>query len=569
MTTGAPTAKPDRPWLRHYDPGVPHTLDYPEHGLFAAFAASALQQPDAIAWEFEGGHATYAQTLDEVLAGSRALASLGLGAGDRVLVALPTTPHALVVLYAAARIGVVCAFIHPLSTSTEITHYLDATGARVVVGLDLFHPAIAAASPRQPLRHILLGRIGDYLSPLRRIAFRLLRHRQIPRIARDPRIRHWRDVLATPGALPRDALTRGDDAAVILFSGGTTDLPKGILLSHRAIIAEGMMAAAWGGLGAGDSILAILPVFHGFGLGVCINATLIAGGRCLLVPRFDAHELARRIRRQRPNVLVGVPTLYEALARDPALRGIDLSFLKAAFCGADTLPRSVKDAFESRVREGGGDVRLLEGYGLTEAVTAIMAMPTASDREGAIGLPFPDMDAKICTPDGEEQRPDGEEGEICLSGPTLMLGYLDAPDATAKALRRHRDGRIWLHTGDLGRRDADGFFYFGVRLKRMIKSSGFNVYPAQVEAVLQQHPAVAAACVIGVPDPRQVERVVAVIVPRPAQAANRRFADELIAHCQSRLIKWSCPRDIHFREALPTTRVGKIDFRALTEEYRR
>lgn len=569
MNTSAPARDSDRPWLRHYDPGVPHSLHYPEHGLFAAFAASARQRPDAIAWEFEGSRASYAQLLDDILEASRCFAALGLGAGHRVLVMLPTTPHALIALYAAARLGVVCAFIHPLSTSTEITHYLDLTSARVVLSLDLFHPALAAATPKQALRHLLLGRIGDYLSPLRRFAFRVRRFRQIPRIGVDTRITWWREALNRHGAIPADARPAADTAAVILFSGGTTDLPKGIVLSHRAIIAEGMQAAVWGGLGAGDSVLAILPVFHGFGLGVCINATLISGGRCLLVPRFNARELACRIRRQKPNVIVGVPTLFEALARDPALDGIDLSFLKAAFCGADTLPPTVKHAFEARVRAGGGQVHLLEGYGLTEAVTAIMAMPARSERAGSIGLPFPDMDAKICKPDSDETLPDGEDGEICLSGPCLMLGYLDAPAATAKALRQHRDGRIWLHSGDLGRRDADGFFYFSVRLKRIIKSSGFNVYPAQVEAVLQQHPAVAAVCVIGVPDPRQVERVVAIVVARATHTVRSKLADELIAHCQNQLIKWSCPREIHFRNELPTTRVGKIDYRALSEAYRR
>jgi long-chain acyl-CoA synthetase len=556
----------DRPWLRFYDAGVPAALDYPDTTLFGALAASAAQRPDAIAWEFEGRRSSYAGLLGEIAACSRALSALGLVAGDRLLVALPTVPHAVVALYAASRIGVVCAFIHPLSTSVEITHYLDLTGARVVLSLDLFHQAIAAATPRTPIRHLLLGRIGDYLSPLKRLGFWWLKGRRLPRID-DPRVRGWRPALAANGPHPPVTAADPGSAAVILFSGGTTDLPKGIVLSHRAIIAEGMQAAAWGGLGEGHSILAVLPVFHGFGLGVCINAALIAGGRSLLVPRFDAALVAKLIRRLRPNMLVGVPTLFEALARDPALEGLDLSFLRAAFCGADTLPRPVKDAFEARVRAGGGSVRLLEGYGLTEAVTAIMAMPTGHYREGSIGLPFPDMLAKICRPGSEHECPIGEEGEICLSGPTLMLGYLDAPEATAQALRRHADGRTWLHTGDLGRRDADGFFYFEVRLKRMIKSSGFNVYPAQVEAVLQQHPAVAAACVVGVPDPRQVERVVAIVVPTDPSAAGDALAQALIAHCRAQLIVWSCPREVHFRATLPTTRVGKIDYRALTEEF--
>lgn len=566
VRTPPEVAASNRTWLRFYDAGVPASLDYPDTTLFGALAASAARRPEAIAWEFEGGRSSYAELLGEIAACSRALASLGLVAGDRLLVALPTMPHAVVALYAASRIGVVCAFIHPLSTPVEITHYLDLTGARVVLSLDLFHGAIAAATPKRPIDRLLLGRIGDYLPPLKRLGFWWMKGRRLPRID-DPRVRGWRAALAAPGAHPPVMAADPDSAAVILFSGGTTDLPKGIVLSHRAIIAEGMQAAAWGGLGEGHSILAVLPVFHGFGLGVCINAALIAGGRSLLVPRFDAALVAKLIRRLRPNMLVGVPTLFEALARDPALEGLDLSFLRAAFCGADTLPRPVKDAFEARVRAGGGSVRLLEGYGLTEAVTAIMAMPTGHYREGSIGLPFPDMLATICRPGSEDEVPIGEEGEICLSGPTLMLGYLDAPEATAQALRLHADGRVWLHTGDLGRRDADGFFYFAVRLKRMIKSSGFNVYPAQVEAVLQQHPSVAAACVIGVPDPRQVERVVAFVVPVDPNAAGDALAQALIAHCRAQLIKWSCPREVRFRATLPTTRVGKIDYRALTEEF--
>jgi long-chain acyl-CoA synthetase len=227
----------------------------------------------------------------------------------------------------------------------------------------------------------------------------------------------------------------------------------------------------------------------------------------------------------------------------------------------------VKERFERLVSERGGKVRLLEGYGLTEAVSAIMATPLNEYREGSIGLPFPDMSAMICTTGTELEATLGHEGEICLSGPAVMVGYLDDPEATAEALRLHSDGRTWLHTGDLGRMDADGFFYFTGRLKRMIKSSGFNVYPAQVEAVLYQSPLVAEACVVGVPDEAQVERVKAYVVLRDPALANRETEAAIIAWCRERLIKWSCPREVEFRGELPKTRVGKIDYRALVAEH--
>ncbi len=266
-------------------------------------------------------------------------------------------------------------------------------------------------------------------------------------------------------------------------------------------------------------------------------------------------------------MLVGVPTLYAALNQDRRLAHIDWSFLRAAFSGADTLPRQVKERFEAMVKAGGGEVRLLEGYGLTEAVTAIMVMPMDYYREGSIGVPFPDMGAKICRPGSQDEPAIGEEGEICICGPALMQGYLDQPEATREALRRHVDGQMWLHTGDLGRQDADGFFYFTVRLKRMIKSSGFNVYPAQVEAVLDRHPAVAEVCVVGVPDPLQMEQVMAFVVLHDRTTVGDDTARVLIDYCREHLIKWSCPRMIEFRSELPRTRVGKIDYRALRQQY--
>ena len=231
------------------------------------------------------------------------------------------------------------------------------------------------------------------------------------------------------------------------------------------------------------------------------------------------------------------------------------------------MPRPVKERFEKLVKARGGHVQLLEGYGLTEAVSGIIATPVDEYREGSIGLPLPDMLARICRIGATEELPPGEEGEICIAGPAVMMGYLDEPEATREALRVHADGRTWLHTGDLGRMDRDGFFYFSARLKRMIKSSGFNVYPAQVEAVLYQSPLVAEACVIGVPDPEQVERVKAVVVLKEPAKAHAEMERVLIEFCRARLIKWSCPREVEFRSALPKTRVGKVDYKVLVAEH--
>ncbi len=552
----------DRPWLRFYG-SVPRTLAYPALTLYEALERTARRVPEAVAWDFFDTTATYRELVASIDTCANALAALGLGAGERILISMPTSPQGVIAFYAANKLGAVPAMIHPLSTPPEIEQVLDASRARVALTLDAFHGRFAAVKPRLPLETLILARIPEYLSPVKRLGFWLTRGRKIPRVASDPRVRWWSDLMSRPHPPASRGASGSEDPAAILFSGGTTGLPKGIVLSNRAFIAEGMQAAAWAGLVEGDAILAILPIFHGFGLGVCVNAALMAGGRTILVPTFTPALVAGLLRKKRPSLLVGVPTLFDALAGDPTLAKADLSCLRATFSGADTLPRPVKERFERLVASCGGRVQLLEGYGLTEAVTAIMAMPVGAYREGSIGVPFPDMLATICRPGTVEELPPGEEGEICVSGPALMTGYLDDPEATAQALRVHPDGRTWLHTGDLGTRDSDGFFTFRLRLKRMIKSSGFNVYPAQVESVLYQHPLVAEACVAGVPDPAQVERVKAFVVLKDAAAATDVTREALIRHCGERLLKWSCPREVEFRAELPRTLVGKVDYRKL------
>lgn len=285
-----------------------------------------------------------------------------------------------------------------------------------------------------------------------------------------------------------------------------------------------------------------------------------------MVPQFTPEIVAKLIKKKQPNFLIGVPTLFEALSKNRVFQKTNLSCLKAAFSGADTLPRATKEEFEKVVHKNGGDIQLREGYGLTESVTAVMAMPMTEYREGSIGVPFPDMLAKVVKQGTMEEVPVGEEGEICIAGPAVMLGYLNQEEETLKTLKKHPDGETWLHTGDIGFMDEDGFFYFKLRLKRMIKSSGFNVYPAQVENVLRTHPAVDQACVIGVPDTTQVERVKAFVVLKDSAKASEELANQLILHCQKDLIKWSCPREIEFRDSLPTTKVGKVAFTELEEE---
>ncbi len=557
-----------KPWLKFYE-DTPETLDYPRISMYESLMRSVKEYPDSIAYDFMGYTSTYIQFAGEIERFANALAAIGLKKGDRITISMPTTPQGIICFYAANKLGAVASMIHPLSTASEIEFYLNVSKSTFAMTLDAFYGVFNKILTNTGVETLILTKIGDYLPPLKQFGFYITKGRKIPKVPADSRVRWWKDLMSENFPPAPEVKVDTDDLAVILYSGGTTGVPKGIMLSNMNFISEGMQVAEWGRMKdveEGASILAILPIFHGFGLGVCVNAAFMGGAKSILVPTFTPETVAKLIKTKKPSLMVGVPTLFEALCRNSDFRGADLSCLKATFSGADTLPRVVKEKFEETVRKGGGSVKLLEGYGLTEAVTAIMATPINDYREGSVGVPFPDMLAKVVTKDTTEEAPLGEDGELCVSGPAVMLGYLDQPEETANTLKKHADGRIWLHTGDIASMDEDGFFYFKLRLKRMIKSSGMNVYPAQVEEILYDHPDVADACVIGVPDKVQVEKVKAFVIMKDPSKETEEMKGELIDHCRKSLIKWSCPREIEFRTKLPLTLVGKIAFRKLEEE---
>ena len=554
-----------KPWLKFYGQ-VPHTLEYPRVSMYEAVRLSAAEHLDEPAYDFLGHTSTYRKFMEDIDHCADALAAIGVKKGDRVTISMPTSPQGIICFYAVNKLGAVSSMIHPLSPAKEIEFYLNVAKSKFALTLDAFYSKFKEVKDKTPLEKLILARIPDYLPPLKRIGFNLTMGRKIPKVPKDPMVIWWRDLMRGNYPPVPKVQVDTDDLAVILYSGGTTGVPKGIMLSNMNFISEGKMVSEWGKMGDADSILAILPIFHGFGLGVCVNACFMGGGKTILVPTFTPETVAELVYKHKPSFVVGVPTLYDALSRNPKFCKADLSCLRGTFSGADTLPRTVKERFEEVVKKRGGTVQLLEGYGLTEAVTAIMSMPLNQYREGSIGVPFPDMLAKIVRLGTTEETPCGEEGEICVSGPAVMMGYLDQPQETADTLRKHPDGRIWLHTGDIGTMDEDGFFYFKLRQKRMIKSSGMNVYPAQVEDILYHHPDVQEACVIGVPDEAQVQRVKGFVVLKDAKKASPEMEKQLINFCQEHLIKWSCPREIEFRDSLPKTLVGKVAFNVLEQE---
>lgn len=555
----------DKPWLKFYG-DVPVNIDIPEITLYEKLKSTADRFPGHVAWDFMGTTYTYQEFLNDIDHCANGMAAMGMKKGDVITISMPTAPNGIIPIYAANKLGGIVSLIHPLSPAPQIKQFLNMSKSRFALTLDAFYQPFNEILNETSVEKLILGKIGDYLSPIMKLGFWVTKGRKIAKIPEDSQVLWYKDLLnAQHPSISRSDMG-ADDLAIILYSGGTTGIPKGIMLSNKNMIAEGMMAATWGNITIGDRILAILPIFHGFGLGVCVNAAFMEGGTSILVPTFTPETVAGLVKKKKPQYLIGVPTLFEALSTNSKFQNTDLSCLKVCFSGADTLPRKVKEKFESVVKNAGGNVVLLEGYGLTEAVTAIMASPIKEYREKSIGVPFPNMLAKICKMDSIEEVPIGDEGEIVIAGPAVMKGYLDRPEETAKVLKKHADGQIWLHTGDIGFQDEDGFFYFKLRQKRMLKVSGINVYPKTVEETLRKHPKVQAACVIGVPDKKQISRVKAFIILKPNVEESDALKKELQEFCQQSLLKWESPREIEFRKELPLTLVGKIAFKELENE---
>ncbi|MBQ6160608.1 MAG: acyl--CoA ligase [Oscillospiraceae bacterium] len=561
------------PWLNFYG-DVPKHLDYPRLNLYQIVRQSARSYPDYVAYEFMNKETTYAQFMRRIERTAKALRALGVEKGDRVTICMPNTPQALDTFYALNRIGAVSNMIHPLSAPTEIAFYLNFSHSKAILTLDQFYPKLEEI--RDQLDHpvkVLIALIQDELpAPLNLLYPMTKQARKVPKLPKGGDYLLWKDFLKAGEKvkeLPPEDVMLSREGASILYSGGTTGTTKGILLSSDNFNATALQTIAASGRMngiAGCRMLSVMPVFHGFGLGIGIHTALVGGGRCILVPRFDLKTYAQLLIKKKPNFIPGVPTLFEALLRTDLLDKADLSFLYGMFSGGDSLSVELKKKVDAFLKEHNAKIQIREGYGTTECVTASCLTPKDYARSGSIGIPFPDTYYKIVKVGTEDEVEPNIEGEICISGPSVMMCYVDNPEETAQTLRRHADGRIWCHTGDLGTMDADGFVYFRQRIKRMIITSGYNVYPSQLENIIDGHEKVLLSCVVGVKDKYKMQKVKAYVVLRPGVEPTDEVREELMAHCRRHIAKYAMPYEIEFREELPKTLVGKVAYRVLEEE---
>lgn len=546
-------------------------LDYPALTMYQMVEQAANLYPDDPAVEFYGKFICYRELMQRIDRCARAFIAMGIQKGDAVTLCLPNIPQTVECFYALNRIGAVCNMVHPQSAQTEITYYLNVSESKAIVTVDLFFENVSKAiADADHAVTAIICRMQNELPFALAAVYLLKKGKGYLKYPNTENSMLYRDFLK--GAAKVDsapvASYEKDRTAAILYSGGTSGYPKGICLTDLNFNACAIQSrtAMDIKITRGLRVLSCMPMFHGFGLGINIHVGLMNGACCMLMPTFNKHTYAKALVQKRPNFIAGVPTIFEALLHLPELEGKDLSYLLGMFCGGDSLSVELKKKIDKFLKEHNADIQVREGYGLTECVTASCLTPKNEYRENSIGLPYPDTYYQIVRPDTDDVLPFGEEGEIILRGPSVMTRYLKNPEETEKALRKLADGNIWLYTGDLGSMDEDGYVYFKQRIKRMIITNGFNVYPGPIENLIDSVDEVAYSCVIGVKDPRRMQRVRAYVVLHdgiePSDEMKQKIMDVLTLH----VAVYALPKEIIFRDELPKTLVGKVAYRKLEEE---
>lgn len=543
----------EKPWFKSYDPGLPHTLQpYPNKGMLDILRETVAQRPDGLALIFKDRRMTYAELANASAAFGAALVNLGVQRGERVALLLPNSPQAVIAQLGVWQAGGIACPINPLYTEWELEHALNECGAETVVALNPYYPKVKALQQRTQVKRVITSHIKDFLPAALALLFTLLKEKKDGyRIHLQPGDHAMRDLLRAYAGQSAGLQIIPSDPAILLFSGGTTGRPKAVLGAHRSILISAMQLRAYANSIVReweDRLTLVMPFFHVYG-NMGMNTALLAHWPMVIIPNpRDLDDLINTLRKTTPAMLHGVPTLFTALLNHPQVKSgkADLKSIKVCYSAAAPLLAEIKRDFESLT---GG--RLLEAYAMTETILAAVVCPTqGAYKEGSTGVPLPDVDVRIVDLETGADLPLGGVGEVVIQAPQIMEGYWNRPEDTRAILR---DG--WIYTGDVGYMDTDGYLFLIDRKKDLIKPSGFQVWPREVEEVIAMHPAVREVCVGGVPDLVQTEAVKAWVVLQPGAQLT---SQELQTFCREKLSGYKVPRQIEFRETLPKTMVGKI-----------
>lgn len=560
--------KPNAPWNKYYSKEE-RNLKIPNKTIYELLKESAIEHSSLMAINYFGTKITFNSFLKEIDKAACSFKSQGIRKGDIVSICMPNTPEALISFYALNKIGAIAEMIHPLSSEVEIKNYLNSTGSVMLIMIDLCYEKVRNIIKETKVYKTIVVSAKDSMPFWMGVGYAFTKGAHILKPSRQGEYLYWKEFIFSGrnySNLQNDNC-KVDDPAVILHSGGTTGNPKSIVLSNKnlnALAIEARLELNY--IYPGETILGVLPLFHGFGLGVTMHCAFCKGVGVILIPQFNPKTFDKLLMKYRPNLVMGVPTLFEALLGTKNDK-LDLSFLKCVVSGGDSMNATQITKINNFLQEHGCSRKVIQGYGMTESLAAVcVSFKEVSNKEGSIGIPLPGNYLKIVTPNTQNEVPVGMDGEICISGPTVMMGYLDNEKETNEVLQIHKDGRVWLHTGDMGYMDSDGVFFYRQRIKRMLITSGYNVYPSQVEHVIEEHEAVLNCTVIGIPHPYKVQVAKAFIVLKNGYSDNLFTKNSIKEHCKKYLAVYSVPYEFEFRKSLPKTLIGKIDFKKLQEE---
>lgn len=534
--------------------------------LYDYIKSSAEKYPSGTSFEFIGKKTTYSEFVKQIDHAASALINIGVKEDDIICIAMPNTPQAITMVYAANKIGAVVNMIHPLSSQNEIKMFVNRVNARTILILDQFYNSLSEIESETSLENIIVANIGEALPTVKRIAYNLSQKKLVDESKVSSKYVSWKNFMGKgeDNAIFPAVSDRQDKMALILHSGGTTGKVKGVCLSNRQVNESALqMIKANPMLSHGDRFLSVMPIFHGNGLVIGIHAIQIVGGTCILIPRFTPKTYARDLLKNKCNYMSGVPALFERLINVDIMKKADLSFLKGVFSGADSLSTDVERRINAFLKEHNANITVRQGYGMTEGVVATTLNPVNEQREGSIGKPLDGVMVKIVKPNTDEELPTGEIGEIVFSSITNMMYYYNDPEETYLTKKLHSDGSIWIHSGDLGYVDEDGFFYFKGRIKRMIVTNGYNVFPNELENIIEGFDMIDRCCIIGVPHETGTDKIKAFIVLKDGYSKDESTRNMILDLCRKSIAKYALPKYIEFIDSMPTTKVGKVDYNAL------
>ena len=552
------------PWFKYYVDMKKH-IEYPDTSMYSLVKKCALKYPQNVAYSYFGNSVTYKTYLKKIDEAACAFARMGVVKGTNITVIMPNTPEGITCFYALNKIGAIVNIMHPLASEEELKYGINLTNAEYLFVADLAFEKIKQIREDINVKKIIYVSVAESMDPVTKFGYMITSGRKIKRPYGDgvvsysrfiSKARYFKGEVIDSG--------KGNDSAVILHSGGTTGKPKGIVLTNmnfNALVLSELEINKV--LGDGISILAIMPIFHGFGLGCTFHACMVSGGTAIILPSVNPKKFDSTVLKYKPNILACVPSILEGLTLSKKLKDEDLSFIKCIICGGDSLTGKLQEKIDEFLYDHGSDTKVRTAFGMTECAAGVTMMPLEDTREDSIGIPCPDSYIKICKPGTHTECEVDEIGEICINGPTVMKEYVNEPKETANMLQLHEDNKIWLHSGDLGCMDKDGFVYFKSRLKRMIVSSGYNIYPGQIEQIIMEHPYVQACAVVGVPHPYKKEVAKAYIVLKEGIELSGEVKKSIKEHCEKNIAAYALPYAYGYRKELPKTLVGKVAYREL------